>query len=229
MNFEEAIKQPRLRKFFEYLLTHDILIHFDVLHYMHFAIVDILDSLIQEDDENQQAAFMYYLPLQSAMIEVLYCDYNRLHDIFCRYEFPNVPNNQANAFVNEILKLYTDNLELFDMDDIDNFPKELLIQIIKAKIDRVNLYFLEDNKTFEISSNVFTIYLSRMIEIKDKKFFDNESSIIKKLENMVENYREKFQVYTLPNSFLLPHICIFAFRQNQHLHGSKVAVTLQIQ
>lgn len=193
-DFEEAINQPRFRKFFEYLLSHDVLIHFDVLHYMHFAMVDILDSLIQEDDVNQQAAFIYYLPLQSAMTEVLYCDYNRLHNIFCRYEFPNIPTNQANAFVNEILELYTDNLEFFDMDDIDNFPKELLRQIIKAKRDRTNLYFLEDNTPFEISSNVFTIYLSRMIEIRDKKFFDNESTIIKELENMDENYHEKLDV-----------------------------------
>lgn len=192
--FIEAIKQPRLRKFFEFLLTHDILIHFDVLHYMHFAMVDILDSLIQEDDANQQAAFIYYLPLQSAMTEVLYCDYNLLHDIFCRYEFPNVSTNKANDFVNEILELYTYNLQYFDMDDIDNFPKELLRQIIKAKRNRTNMYFLENNTSFEISSGVFTNYLSRMIEIKDKKCFDNEQSIINELQAMDEKYKEKLKV-----------------------------------
>lgn len=46
--FEEAIKQSRLRKFFEYLLKNIISIHFNVLHYMHFALTDILDSLIEE-------------------------------------------------------------------------------------------------------------------------------------------------------------------------------------
>lgn len=192
--FIEAIKQPRLRKFFEYLLIHDILVHFDVLHYMHFAMVDILDSLIQEDDANQKAAFMYYLPLQSAMTEVLYCDYNLLHDIFCKYEFPNVPTKKANDFVNDILELYTHNLQYFDMNDIDNFPKELLRQIIKAKRDRTNMYFLEDNISFEISSGVFTNYLSRMIEIKDKKCFDNEQSIINELQAMDEAYKEKLNV-----------------------------------
>lgn len=192
--FIEAIKQPRLRKFFEYLFIHDILVHFDVLHYMHFAMVDILDSLIQEDDANQKAAFMYYLPLQSAMTEVLYCDYNLLHDIFCRYEFPNVPTKKSNDFVNEILELYTYNLQYFDMNDIDNFPKELLRQIIKAKRDRTNMYFLEDNISYEISSGVFINYLSRMIEIKDKKCFDNEQSIINELQAMDGTYKEKLNV-----------------------------------
>lgn len=192
--FMETIKQPRLRKFFEYLLTNDILIHFDVLHYMYFAIVDILDSLIQEDDVNQKATFMCYLPLQSAMTEVLYCDYSLLHDIFCRYEFPNIPTNKANEFVKEILELYTDNLQYFDMDDIDNFPKELLRQIIKAKRNQTNMYFLEDNISFEISSGVFTNYLLRMMEIRDKKCFDNEQSIVNELQAMDEKYKEKLNV-----------------------------------
>ena len=36
--FEEAIRQSRLRKFFEYLINNEILIHFDLLHYFHFAL-----------------------------------------------------------------------------------------------------------------------------------------------------------------------------------------------
>ena len=48
--FTEAIAQPRLRKLFEYLKEKDIVTHFAVEHYFHFALVDILDSLIEEDD-----------------------------------------------------------------------------------------------------------------------------------------------------------------------------------
>ncbi len=194
-DFLDAIKQPRLRKFFEFLLAKDILIHFDVLHYMHFAMVDILDSLIQENDINQDLAFHYYLPLQSAMTEVLYRDYDQLHKIFCEYEFPNIPSGKVNSFVNAILELYTNNLIYFDMNDIDNFPKELLRQIIKAKRGRTNMYFLEGNTPFEISSGVFEQYLSRMTEIIDKKFFDNELSIISQLEEMDKEYEKKIDVH----------------------------------
>lgn len=193
-DFIGVISQSRLRKFFEYLLEKDVLIHFDVLHFMHFAMVDILDSLIQEEDANQMATLYYYHQLQSAMTEVLYCDYDSLHDIFIRYEFPNIPKEKANGFVREILELYTDNLQYFNMDEIENFPKELLRQIIKAKRERTNLYFLEDNISFEISSGVFTNYLSRMIEIKDKKIFDNELLITNELEKLDNNYTNKLNV-----------------------------------
>lgn len=192
--FTDAIAQSRLRKFFEYLLKNKIIIHFNVLHYFHFALVDILDSLIEEQDANQYAAFMYYHDLQSDMTEVLYNDFNRLHSILVNYEFPNVPREKANAFINEILDLYTDNLCDYDLNDMENFTKELLRQIIKAKRSKNNLLFLENNKSFVIIDSVFENYLSRMIEFKDKKYFDNELFITNSLEQMDTDYKTKLNV-----------------------------------
>ena len=192
--FTDAIAQSRLRKFFEYLLKNNIIIHFYVLHYFHFALVDILDSLIEEQDANQYAAFMYYHDLQSDMTEVLYNDFNRLHSILVNYEFPNVPREKANAFINEILDLYTDNLCYYDLNAMENFTKELLRQIIKAKRSKNNLLFLENNKSFVIIDSVFENYLSRMIEFKDKKYFDNELFITNSLEQMDIDYKTKLNV-----------------------------------
>ena len=149
--FEEAIKQSRLRKFFEYLLKNKIPIHFNVLHYMHFALTDILDSLIEEKDVNQSAAMFYYKQLQSDMTEVLYQDYNSLHNVLVKYEFPNVPKDRANSFINDIYNLYTNNYDLYDSNDPKHFTKELLRQIIKAKRKKNSLLFLENNKPFVIS------------------------------------------------------------------------------
>lgn len=56
------------------------------------------------------------------------------------------------------------------------------------------MYFLEDNISFEISSGVFTNYLLRMMEIRDKKCFDNEQSIVNELQAMDEKYKEKLNV-----------------------------------
>lgn len=192
--FTDAIAQSRLRKFFEYLLKNNIVIHFYVLHYFYFALVDILDSLIEEQDASQYAAFMYYPCLQSDMTEVLYNDFNRLHSILVNYEFPNVPREKANAFINEILDLYTDNLCNYDLNAIENFTKELLRQIIKAKRSKNNLLFLENNKSFVIIDSVFENYLFRMIEFKDKKYFDNELFITSSLEQMDTSYKTKLNV-----------------------------------
>ncbi len=228
--FEEAISQTRLRKLFEYLLNNKILIHFDVLHYMHFALTDILDSLIEEDDANKYAAMIYYKQLQSDMTEVLYQDYDALHEILVNFEFPNVPKEKANDFINEILDLYTRNYEAYDTGDIDNFTKELLRQIIKAKRDKRNLIFLEDNEPYVISSDVFSNYLSRMIEVSDKKYFDNEASITKQLSEFDDDYESKLDVHFLDSKTsreiqICDVICGFVARLYNFLsHNDEMAI-----
>ena len=197
---------------------------------MHFALTDILDFLIEENDANQFAALMYYKQLQSDMIEVLYQDYDELHALLVKYEFPNVPKNKANNFIRDILDLYTYNYEKYDPDDIENFTKELLRQIIKAKRDKSNLIFLEDNEPYVISSDVFSNYLSRMIEIKDKKYFDNETSITKQLGEFDDDYENKLDVHFLDSKTsreiqICDVICGFIARLYNFLsHNDEMAI-----
>lgn len=189
--FTEAIAQSRLRKLFEYLYKENIIIHFAVEHYMHFALVDILDSLIEEADINQRVALSLYKELQSDMTEVLYDDYDSLHKILVKYEFPDVPKNQANSFIRDILRLYSVNLDNYDMDNADNFTKEMLRQIIKAKKGKTNLIFLEDNEPLVISDLPVQNYLMRMYNFEDEKIFDNESLIEAEIRGMDEQYEQK--------------------------------------
>lgn len=189
--FTEAIAQPRLRKLFEYLKEKDIVIHFAVEHYFHFALVDILDSLIEEDDANQYAALCFYKELQSDMTEVLYEDFELLHKILVKYEFPNIPKGKANDFIRAILDLYTTNLDNYNMDDPENFTKELLRQIIKAKRNKGNLVFLEENQPFVISERPYHVYLTRMFNFCDKKIFDRELSIEAEIRKMDDKYETK--------------------------------------
>mgnify|MGYP006993726249 CR=1 FL=1 len=75
--------------------SQDIIIHFAVEHYFHYALVDILDSLIEERDIFQETALNFYKRFQSDMTKVLYDDFASLHKILVDYEFPNIPNGKA--------------------------------------------------------------------------------------------------------------------------------------
>lgn len=190
--FIEAIAQRRLRKFFEYLNEEDIIIHFAVEHYFHFALVDILDSLIEESDYNQEVAFRFYKELQSDMTEVLYNDFNSLHRLLVNYEFPNIHKDKANDFIRAILDLYTINLNnYYDLNEPNNFTKELLRQIIKSKRHKNNLVFLENNEPYVISDSMSQLYLQRMYNFQDKKLFDNEPLIETALRQFDKNYEVK--------------------------------------
>ena len=172
----------------------DIIIHFAVEHYFHYALVDILDSLIEERDIFQETALNFYKRFQSDMTKVLYDDFASLHKILVDYEFPNIPNGKASSFINEILDLYTTNLDNYDMDDYNNLSKELLRQLIKRKKDKTNLLFLEGNESFVISGLQTQIYLTRMYNFEDKKIFDNEYSIESELEKIDAEYESKLDV-----------------------------------
>ena len=74
------------------------------------------------------------------------------------------------------------------------FTKELLRQIIKAKRNKNNLVFLEDNNSFIISEGVFHNYLSRALEVNDFKYFDNELSITNHFEVLDAEYEKKLNV-----------------------------------
>ena len=193
-DFIEALKQKRLKLFFEYLLNNSIMIHFTVEHFMHLTMVDILDSLIEEKDANQFAVFCYYKELQSDMTEVLFADYERTHSFLCEFDYPNVPKERANEFINELYQIYTDNLAYFNLDGEVGFTKELLRQIIKAKRNKKNLYFLEENKPFIIYEDIHQTRLSRTIEIDDRKIFDNESSVIEYISSIDSDYETKLNM-----------------------------------
>ena len=194
-DFKEALKQKRLKLFFEYLLKHSVLIHFTVEHFVHLAMTDILDSLIEEKDANQFAAFCYYKELQSDMTEVLFADYETTHNLLCEYSFPNVPKERANEFIRDLLEIYTNNLDVyFNPDDSNGFTRELLRQIIKAKRNKYNLFFLEDNEPFVVYKDLHQTYLLRAIEIDDKKIFDNESSTMQYISSLDESYENKLNM-----------------------------------
>lgn len=192
--FEEAIKQPRLHKFFEYLLKKSVVIHFEVFHYMHFALTDILDSLIEKDDINQEIALRVYKELQSDLTEVLYFDFDRTHDFLCRYSFPNIPRKDVTKFINELFFIYCENAEHFDLNDPKNFTKELLRQIIKAKLNQPRMIFLDGRSPLVITEDIRQNYLMRMYEISDFKTFDEESSVEKYLKELDGNYSKKMNL-----------------------------------
>ena len=90
-----------------------------------------------------------------------------------------------------ILELYIEGLSQFDLNDPNNFTKELLRQIIKASCDNKKLIFLEDNQPYVISSIMTHMYLQRMYNFKDKKYFDNEVYVENELLEMDNDFKNK--------------------------------------
>ena len=89
-NFINIIKSKKLLSFFRYLKSSNAYIHFHALHFLYWALVDIIDSLFDEPDINHEIYLTYCNQLKSDFIEVLCKDYNKLLTILYQFSFPNL-------------------------------------------------------------------------------------------------------------------------------------------
>lgn len=195
-DFKEILKETRLLKYFQFLKEKSIYIHFNVFHFLYYSLIDILDSLFEEDDVNKQVYFAYHFILKSDLIEVLDYKYEKVLKILREFDYPNIPNNKVIVFISELLDLYTKILdEYFDENSPDNFTKEMLRQMIKAKRKKNNLLFLENNEKLVITKSLFEIYLhNACLFHQENKIFDDEFTIKEKFEKVDSNYETKLNM-----------------------------------
>ncbi len=193
-DFKDAIKQKRLRLFFEYLLKNNIYIHYCIYHYLYFSLVDILDSLFDETDEWQDLYFSDPNGFKSDLFEVLYKNPNKLHNLLFKYSFPNVKRKDSVNFLSDVIELYREGLLFFDYHKIINAKKHVLLHLLIAKRNKQSLIFLEDNDDYIISSDMSFTYLQRMYNFEDEKIFDIEKKIIESIEKYDDDYENKLSV-----------------------------------
>ena len=189
--FNESLRQPRLRKLFEYLDKEEALIHFSTHHYYHYALVDILDSMLPTETIKSDWEKRFYRALQSAMTEVLYCSYDDLHDLLYRYSYPKVQKEKLRDFLNDIYVLYCKNLDFFDMGEFESFFKEYVRQILKANKDDPDYSFWEGREPYVISDKVDELYWLRMSNFVDLTVFDIEKNVEERLSKVDSNYMKK--------------------------------------
>ena len=194
--FKDILKETRLLKYFQFLKEKNIFIHFNSFHFLYYSLIDILDSLFEESDENQQVYYEYNQILKSDLIEVLDLDYDRVLEILREFNYPSILKEHVSIFISKILDLYTELLEEhFNDSDPENFTKEMLRQMIKSKKDRGNLLFLDDNKKFIITESLFEIYLhNACLFSRENKIFDDESVIKNKFEILDLNFENKLNM-----------------------------------
>lgn len=194
--FKKILKETRLLKYLQFLKEKNIYFHSNVYHFLYYSLIDILDSLFEEDDVNRGVYYTYHLTFKSDFIEVLDFQYERVLSILYEFEYPNIPEEKTLEFIEKLLDLYTEVLnENFDDSVPENFTKELLRQMIKSKKNKSNLLFLNDNERFAISEGLFGIYLHNACLFNaENKIFDEEPSIKNKFENNDPNYELKLNM-----------------------------------
>ena len=103
-NFIEKINSQKLNTLLEYLyLKQGVFIHFQILNFFYYGIVDIVDTLFERElvsTKNDLDSLKNFIYIKMIV------DYNYWSQKFWEYDYPNVSNEQMAKFLDDLISYF---------------------------------------------------------------------------------------------------------------------------
>jgi hypothetical protein len=185
----KALNSKRFLTLFKWLHKHDVLIHFTLMDYLYFGISDIVDSL---PDARNTAYFNR--EIKSVLYDVVRDQLNRFLKLFYKYNYPNIDKKNIKDFISEFYDIYLAIVQ-YDNYSPEDFPKELLRQMIKTAKNTNALPFLHENESLELFSKYSNLYIDRPVRLPNSShIFDEVSEVQKELESLDTDFESKLNM-----------------------------------
>jgi hypothetical protein len=164
------------------------------MDYLFFSIVDIVDDL-----PDAKTTGVFNKAMKDILYEVVRKDVENFRRLLYKYKYPNLRTDDKFDFYQEVYNFYVSNYE-YDNNNIDDFPKEMLRQMLKAGFKREGNSFLENNEDYLLVDRFETSYVNTPANFPNcTHVFDEEKDIIVRLEELEKNYSELLNM-TFKNS-----------------------------
>ncbi len=183
-SIEDALNSDRFLILLEWIDKNEISIHFTLMDYLYYGISDIIDSL---PDVTKVA--MYNRELKSVLYDIVRQNYTIFLELFYEFNYPNIEVDRIREFVSKFYDLYLD-LNEYDNYDINDFPKELLRQMVKSAKSTNELVFIQNNKPLELFSEYSGLYIDRPIRFPNSNHIFDE---VKEVTDSLRSWDHDFQ------------------------------------
>ncbi len=185
-SIEDALNSDRFLILLEWIDKNEISIHFTLMDYLYYGISDIIDSL---PDVTKVA--MYNRELKSVLYDIVRQNYTIFLELFYEFNYPNIEVDRIREFVSKFYDLYLD-LNEYDNYDINDFPKELLRQMVKSAKSTNELVFIQNNKPLELFSEYSGLYIDRPIRFPNSNhIFDEVIEVTDSLRSWDHDFQTK--------------------------------------
>ncbi|GEM_PF-355356 len=175
-DFLGYLSSVKITEYFNFLLQENIYVHYSVFDNFFFSLVDIIDSspfvTLSKVDPNLLKTLLYVYA---------YKDTNGFLAILWRYGYPNISNNNVEAFCLELIKW---------LDTVEGVSKRYSNHIDFLKIflfitkDTGELVFLQGNPERILIENYVELYTRPIYMFKNSiHTFDSEKNIEKIIES----------------------------------------------
>lgn len=169
-NFMETINSERVRSFLRWLADSEAYIHYIAVNYFYYAIVDIVDSMINWRIVHDKCNS--YLNIKSILYYAMKENIDIVCDIFNKFHFPNIRHGEeARTFIKNILEI----VSKYPSKEKD---KKILLKLLRHGKNKKKLAFIQDNEDNIIQKNLVEFYWSQINLYKESLlFFDEELKI----------------------------------------------------
>lgn len=172
-DFETCLKSTMLKNFLDLFIEQKWMVHFSAVELFYYAIVDIVDSIMEVD------ADIY--PIKNELYRILRHDISMTKNIMVQYEYPNVSDNKKIDFLNSCIKVLDNYMADTGRANELTYKLRLAFQLAQEKTE---LPFIQDEDTGSLLQSFFHFYLRPIYMFKNSQLiFDEELSIQEKMES----------------------------------------------
>lgn len=193
-NFLDVLKQEKLNKFLDFCLEQNFIIHYEVLNFLYWSIVDVIDSINVEIGVNDKNVLDN---IKNLLYLVCKENYKQLASFFSQYNYPNLKENTKSDFLKGIIS-FTKNSKILNYSE-----KAILLQFLEIGFAS-ELIFIKNNPDNILLDDFLNFYVDGIEKFLNSfHVFDEENEI----QNIIKSYDLKiiennsvFDNYVFKNS-----------------------------
>ncbi|MBU3102923.1 DUF3800 domain-containing protein [Clostridium gasigenes] len=185
-NYIEYISSNKLNIFLKWIDSNEILLHYSNMNNLYFAIVDIVDSVIDERI-SYDIGFVNYL--KNILYKYIKQDIDFIQKVFYQFKYPNIRKEDCHEFCSYLI-YWIEDLNCYNEEE--DFALEFLQQCIKKARKENDLLFLEDNTDYILMNDFSCIYRQSIFMFPNSyHIFDEETEVFKIIDNEVSHMFEE--------------------------------------
>lgn len=181
----DIIKSDKIFNVLSTIFNKEIYIHWSTQSILYYAIVDIVDSVLEAPIMINEIKNILYVYAQS--------DLDNFLALLAQYNYPNINNSDIKNFCSDFIK-WIESLEINEPEE--DFAFELLRQGIKTSLRNNCLLFLQNNKDKLLIDGFAPLYALRLSNFPNSIiYFDKCNEVEMVIEKYIKIYCNKKPIY----------------------------------
>ena len=164
-DFLTCLTSKKLEPILHRTLDSDLYLHYFSLNYLYWSLADIVDSAIEDSGFDQMQMLGFAPAMKDAFYIICKLGIDFIHDLFYRYNYPNLQENDIKPFCKAIINL----IEKYQDESNLHFPLMMLKGLLQGALKNNDLTFLRDNTSHMLIDSFVHYYLASIYMFKNSQ------------------------------------------------------------